>query len=242
MIHGKGWLSQLQLEEIKRLVESGESNVEAQQDVQNQAGTEPIQKVTEQHIVQNEEGKGRGKENSELLINYNNIDTVEKQTILEKIVELLKKDNLPNPQNLRRIDRVRLKEKTKLVKEVLDSVQTSNITEDNKLVKCRALVITQLLGIKEIGNRKEEPFWKRRIESKINALLKDVSLIERWETGMLRKESQKTRLDHLYRVKRKGYKRAAEEPKQRTKAKAATLKRYKNRVNQYRQKRLFQSN
>ena len=51
-----------------------------------------------------------------------NIVTVEKQTILEKIVELMNKDNLPNPQNLRRIDRVRLKEKTKLVDEVLDSV------------------------------------------------------------------------------------------------------------------------
>ena len=77
-----------------------------------------------------------------LLINYNNIDTIEKQTILEKIVELMKKDNLPNPQNLRRIDRVRLKEMTKLMDEVIDSVQISNITEDNKLVKCGALVIS----------------------------------------------------------------------------------------------------
>ena len=74
--------------------------------------------MTEQHIAQNEEDEGRGEENSELLINYDNIDTIEKQTILEKIVELMKKDNLPNPQNLRRINRVRLKEKTKLVDEV----------------------------------------------------------------------------------------------------------------------------
>ena len=127
--------------------------------------------------------------------------------------------------------------------EVIDSVQKSNIAEDNKLVKCGPLVITQLLGIKEIRNKKkEEPIWKRRIESNINALRKDVSLLERWETGMLRKESQKTRLDHLYRVKEKGYKRAAEELKERIKAKAGSLKRYKNRVNQYRQNRLFQSN
>ena len=118
MIQRKVWLSQLQLEEIKRLVESGENNVEAQQDVQNRTGTEPIQKVKEQHIALKEEDEGRGEENSELLINYDNIDTVEKQTILEKIVELMKKDNLPNPQNLRRINRVRLKEKTKLVDEV----------------------------------------------------------------------------------------------------------------------------
>ena len=59
---------------------------------------------------------------------------------------------------------------------------------------------------------------------------------------MLRKESQKTRLDHLYRVNKKGYKKAAEEFKQRSKAKAANLKRYKNKVKQYRQNRLFQSN
>ena len=58
---------------------------------------------------------------------------------------------------------------------------------------------------------------------------------------MLRKQSQKTRLGHLYWVKRKGYKRAAEELKQRIKGKAATLKRYKNRVNQYQENRLFQS-
>ena len=136
--------------------------------------------MTEQYIAQNEEYDWRGEENSEILINYDNIDTVEKQTILEKIVELMKEEHLPSPQNFRRIDRVILKEKTKLVDEVIDSVQASNITEDNKLVKCGTLVITQLLGIKEIRNKeKEEPFWKRRIESNINALRKDVSLIER---------------------------------------------------------------
>ena len=101
----------------------------------------------------------------------------------------MKKDNLPNLHNLRRIDRVRLKEKTKLVDEAIDSVQTSNITEDNKLVKCGALVITHLLRIKEIKiKKKEEPIWKRRTESNINALPKDVSLIERWEIGILRRK------------------------------------------------------
>ena len=54
--------------------------------------------MTEQHIAQNEEDEGRGEENAELLMNYENIFTVEKQNILEKIVELMKKDNLPNPE------------------------------------------------------------------------------------------------------------------------------------------------
>ena len=161
MIQRKGWLPQLQLGKIKRLVESGENHVEAQQDVQNQTDTEPLQKVAGQDIAQNDEDEGRGEGNSELLINYDNINTVEKQTILEKIVELMKKDNLQNRQNLKQIDRVRLKEQTNLMDKVLDSVQTSNITEDIKFVKCGALAITQLLGIKEIRNKKkEEPFGK----------------------------------------------------------------------------------
>ena len=120
--------------------------------------------MPEQHFAQNEQDEGRIKENAELLISNDNIDTVEKQNLLEKIVELMKKDNLPNPQNLRRIDRVRLKEKTKLGDEVIDSVQLSNITKHNKLLKCGALVITQLLEIKETKNkRKKEPFWKKPI-------------------------------------------------------------------------------
>ena len=104
IIQKKDWLSQLQLEEIRRLVESGENNVEAQQEEQNRTDTEPIQKVTELYITQDENDEGRGEENAELLIICDNTDTVEKQEILEKIVELMKKDDLPNPQNLKRIE------------------------------------------------------------------------------------------------------------------------------------------
>ena len=65
-----------------------------------------------------------------------------------------------------------------------------------------------MLAIKEIKNKKkEELFWKRRIESNIDVPRKDISVIERWETGVLKKESQKARLDHLHQVERKGYKK-----------------------------------
>ena len=70
----------------------------------------------------------------------------------------MKKYNLRNQQNLIRIDRVRLKEKNKFMGEVIDSVHTNTITKENNLVKCRTLVITKMLGIKEIkNNRKEKP-------------------------------------------------------------------------------------
>ena len=93
-----------------------------------------------------------------------------------------------------------------------------------------------------INKKKEEPFRKIRIESNISALCKDDGLIERWETGTLRKRSQKKRLDQLHRVKKKGYDRAAEKLKQQIKATAATLKQYKNKEKQYWQNKLFQNN
>ena len=84
VIQKKDRLSQLQLEEIRRIVEISENNIESQQEEQKGTSTKPIQQVTEQNIAQNDEGAWRGEENSELLINYDNIDTVEKQNILEK--------------------------------------------------------------------------------------------------------------------------------------------------------------
>ena len=47
------------LEEIRRLVENGENKVKAQKKEGNQTSTEPIQKVTKQHIAQNKEDEVR---------------------------------------------------------------------------------------------------------------------------------------------------------------------------------------
>ena len=46
-------MSQLQLEERRRLVESGENNAEAKLEEQYRTGTEPIRQVTEQHVAEN---------------------------------------------------------------------------------------------------------------------------------------------------------------------------------------------
>ena len=86
LIQKKSWLLQLQLEEIKRLVKIGENDFDAHQKGQKQTGTKPIQKVTERHIAQDEEDEGRGETNTELLINYDNIDTVKNQNILEEFL------------------------------------------------------------------------------------------------------------------------------------------------------------
>ena len=101
----------------------------------------------------------------ELVINYDDTDIKKGRHIL---VELMKKDKLPKAQNLRKSNKMRLKEKTELVDEVIHIVHASNITVKTKLIKCQALVIFQLLGINK--KEKEEPFWKKRTESNTNVL------------------------------------------------------------------------
>ena len=154
MIQKKGWLSQLQLEEIGRHLESGGNNVEAKIEEQNPTATEPIRQVTEEYIAQNEEDEVRDKENPELLINYNNIETIEKKKHTWKIADLMKKDHFSNPSNLRRIDRVRLKEKKNLwmkVQTLYRQVTLPKTTSSSSV----GIVITQLLGIKEIKKQEE---------------------------------------------------------------------------------------
>ena len=93
-----------------------------------------------------------------------------------------------------------MKEKTKLVNEVIDAVQTSNSIEENKLIKLVDLLEHWLLlNCYRIKNRKkEDPFWKRRIENQILMQSpKHVRLIEIWEVVMLKKIVHKTSLDQL---------------------------------------------
>ena len=96
------------------------------------------------------------------------------------------------------------------------------------------------------GSNKEfkEPYWKLRIEDNIPRVWKDLSQIEDWFKGRWNniKHRRKDELKRKYRIKAKGFKIVTEELKQRTTLKAGKLKRYKARVNQYRQNILFRCN
>ena len=55
--------------------------------------------------------------------------------------------------------------------EVIDSAQTSNTAEENKLVNCGALFITQLLGIKEIKKQERRTIVERKNLVKYKCIL-----------------------------------------------------------------------
>ena len=94
------------------------------------------------------------------------------------------------------------------------------------------------------NRRKKDPCWKRRIESDITNLRRDVNRLERGrrgETGGKRNRKIKE-LNAKYRVKKKGINLVIEELKQKLIAKKLKVKRYQQRISQYRQNQLFQVN
>ena len=121
----------------------------------------------------------------------------DQREILGRIKKLMNEENLETPMNLRKFDRMKVKEKALIIDKVLQQVETGNITDTNKLIKVGALVTQELLGVKRssANEKKHEPYWRRRIENSINSLRKDLSQIQRRDQGKLRREGEMKRLE-----------------------------------------------
>ena len=73
----------------------------------------------------------------------------------------------------------------KKVELVLEKINTDNITETNDLIYAAAVVVSENLAVKRGGNKNEKkPWWKRRLESQIQQLRKDISKVQRLKEGM----------------------------------------------------------
>ena len=89
--------------------------------------------------------------------------------------------------------------------------------------------------------KKNEPRWKRRIEGDIKRLRQEINILNRVvkrELG-LKKKRKLSELNERYRVKRKRLKTVTEGLKQRMLAKSAKERRYQQRIEQFRQNRIF---
>ena len=86
----------------------------------------------------------------------------------------------------------------------------------------------------------KEPWWKRRIKESIKEIRKHINILERKKRGDLKRIEKYKELEQKYRIKKKGLNVVLEELKQRLKAKSMKIKRYDQRIEQYKINRLFQ--
>ena len=145
-IQRKGWLSKLQLEVIKRdlMNLNDERNRNSSVDVANEANLEISE---EEHMLGQQSEVNQETERTDT-VSYPDELEEDQSEILGRIKELMNEESLETPINLRKCDRMKVKEKALVVDKVLQQVETGNITDTNKLIKVGALVTQELLGVK----------------------------------------------------------------------------------------------
>ena len=201
-IQKKGWLSKLQLEVIKRDLTklNNDTNRSSSGDVVNEANSvvneANLEISEEEHMLGQQREVNQETERADT-VSYPDELEEDQREILGRIKKLMNEENLETPMNLRKFDRMKVKEKALIIDKVLQQVETGNITDTNKLIKVGALVTQELLGVKRssANEKKHEPYWRRRIENSINSLRKDLSQIQRRDQGKLRREGEMKRLE-----------------------------------------------
>ena len=223
------WLTLVELEEIKRRVLQEEEQEVDLTEERNVNDADNVEEVEPEEV--------------EIEIAGGEVDMNEEQTeIVDSIVNMMKEDNVEAPKGFKKIERSKLDQEIKRVNQAIDFIQTSTISDTNRLIAAVATYVGQKVGLKVKENRPErnkEPFWKRRIRKKVNEIRKHINILERYKRNEIRNKEKYNNLEHKYQIKKKGLNTVIEELKQRLSAKAAKIRRYEQRIEQYKQNRMF---
>ena len=187
-------------------------------------------------------------------VNSNFIDSVndtrknlndEHLKIAEQLNEIILEGKTSDGIMFKKVDKKTLKVQTDRVNDAIKYFKSKSITEMNDLIKAASAWAAEQIGSKKRDYRgKNEPEWKRRIEGDIKKLRQDLKLLTRdlkRELGSKKKQKMKE-LYEKYISKKKGLKTVIEELKQRMLAKSAKVKRYEQRIEQFRHNRAFDLN
>ena len=244
-IRKNGWLSELELEMIKRKIEDERQNENG--NLEDEAQNEIVNEETE--VRNDQEDDNYQVDDADVIrhdVNEAETNDVEidqeQRQIVEQLTEIMAEGRTTEGIMFKKVDRKTLRCKTEEVNGAIKFMKTSNITQTNSLIRAASVWVAEQLGLKKITFRKKnEPRWKRRIEGDIKRFKQEVNLLEREKKGELgtKKKRKLKDLEARYRVKRKGLKTVIEELKQRMIAKSAKVKRYEQRVTQFRQNRMF---
>ena len=241
-IKKKGWLTDVEIEEIKRKAHGLDNISDPERD---NRGDNP--ETSEGNILgsanEREEEVDHAQEEPELVEEDEVQLKDEELEIAEKLHNIMQSNERERLPSIKKINKKKILVEVQKVNEVLNKIKSNDITTTNDLIYAAAVVVTERLGVKmsKRDTATKEPWWKRRLEDQIKQLRKDIARVEILKNGGKIKSRFRVLLQKKYWLKQKGYKRVIEELKQRIKAKAAKVKRYKNRIEQFRQNRLFQT-
>ena len=157
----------------------------------------------------------------------------EQKVNLENVKRIMNSEKTILP-SLRNIEWKTLKIETNKINHILPYIPTNNITELKKSIYAGAKLVCENIGIPSKSMKKQQkPGWEIRLESQIKKLRKQAQMMKRGAEISGGKKEQTTWGKITVQL---------EEINQKILAKEGWLKRYRQRVKQYRQNRIFQNN
>ena len=110
--------------------------------------------------------------------------TDEERLIIDELKALMITNKTQVNLPFKKVDQRKLREVTKKVNEVIRHIKIDDVTQTNKLAMAAAFWVAKEVGVKKgkIGEKKE-PWWKKRIESVITNLRRDINRLERERGG-----------------------------------------------------------
>ena len=153
MIRKNGWLTQVELEEIKRKIKAEEEvtmhESRVGEEIMVPEVAEPLSEgETIIHVLENQARK------------------VASTEAMDEITTIMKEGIMNTPISLRKVDRKAVNRVASEVSEILSDIRTDDISDTNKLIAATAVSVGKKLGIKNTnrGYEMKEPWWKRRIK------------------------------------------------------------------------------
>ncbi len=231
VIRRKGLMSDLELEEIRNRV----LNIPPAAGIEN-SHIEEQERPSEANVSNNTDGMIQTGDNED-------IPTSEETEIIEKLKEKI--DSITTKRTMPRVKKIprdKIKRETEKVNRAMGFVDTTDIGGTNDLIYAGAHVVLDRLKAhrdKENNNRdNREPPWKRRLKKKVEEIRKDLGMLHNIKDG---KKQATSKFKYKYRLTRKGVTTVIEELSQRLKSTAVKIKRYSERVNQFHQNHLFET-
>ena len=170
----------------------------------------------------------------------------EMKMVLKRIREVYAKDEIVEVPSLKARERRKVNNEVKIVNGVIHNVEVKTVTEVNKLLYAGSVVVAERLGLmkvrKEAKNKKNEPWWKRRIEKSIVKWKADLSRVEVVLKGNGVSRKVRERLDTLYQLNVRGALGVSTFLRSKIQAGCNKVKRYVERSVQFHQNNLFKNN
>ena len=162
-IRKNGWLSELELEPIKRQIDN-----ESQGELCREQDVTVVAETVETDVGTNEE-KIYDAEDS---IGHTEGDLSEEhRVIVEQLKRIMVEGRTGYGIMFKKVNKKVLKVQTDRINELINYLNNKSITETNDLIRAGSVWVAGRIGLKKAEHKKKnEPRWKRRIEGDIKRL------------------------------------------------------------------------